>query len=549
MFNSFNSFTVLVVGVILASGTVSIAAPKYVRLSYMENASNSLGVAWTTTSGTAEAVVKYGTTKGSYPKSVTGKTTSVSTTLGTVSEVTLTGLTPNTTYYYRAGGSQGGFSPEYSFHTGPPQHPQCGKTKFAVFGDSRAESWEGDKGASNNWVTQSLAASKYNPDFFIHGGDIVYDGDNQKQWDHHLKATAPVSSIVPIMYTIGNHDTGPGDGDTANFNKIYHLPRASKALTGSGTEDHYYFTWGNAIFISLSSENFSGGSPKFKNQADWMDKVLTQNPKRWKFVTLHRPIYTHRIDIFSLELSHPPDEAGQNAALVPIINKHHVDIVFQSHNHFYERYAPSNCSNGGSTKPCPVSSFDKGTVHITTGGAGAFPLWCVLPFICPGPTSSTRIKASSDHHWLLFEIKDHTLTLKAINLQGKNIDTLTITKSVPAPDPCAALKFDGKTDMSVPSDGSASDGSASDGPVSDGPVSDALVSDGPTTPPIDSTSKDTQTGPDPEGGAADSSTDPPPGSSGGCSCEVRGSSKTRDLLWLPLVLGLFIIFTRKDRSS
>ncbi len=430
-------FIFLVVLVSIGMGRICFAAPKYVRLSTLGDASTSMGIAWTTTSGTAEAVVQYGTSQQTYTKTVTGDVTYISPILGSISEVKLIGLSPGTVYYYRVGGSSGGFSPEYTFNTPPSENAQCGKMRFVVYGDGRALELEGDKGISDTWVAISAAAVLKNPDFIIHTGDVILEGKEEQQWDNYLKAAAPISPFRPLMYTIGNHDEGPQDGDNANFNKVFYLPRSETALGGSGTEDYYFFTWGNAIFISLSTESFSGGSIKFKDQADWMDQVLTQNPRRWKFVLLHRPIYTHRIGFFSLELSHPANESDQNAAFVPVINKHHIDIVFQGHNHFYERYAPSKCSDAESDTPCPVSSFDQGTVYITTGGAGAFPLWC--PILCPGPIDAVRVNASSDHHYLLLDIEDHKLTMETINLGGSTIDSFTITKTIPAVDPCPAL--------------------------------------------------------------------------------------------------------------
>jgi MYXO-CTERM domain-containing protein len=510
-------------GVVFGPGR-SVAAPAFVRLSATEDPSTSMGVAWTTLSGPAETTVEYGTAKGSYTKKAKGKATNVSATLGTVSEVTLTGLAPDTVYHYRVGGAAGGFSGEYSFRTAPAPSEQCGTLRFAVFGDSRAEEWQGDKGVSDAWIAQSAVALKGSPRFILHGGDIVHDGDAQKQWVNHLKGTEPVSALVPIMYTIGNHDTGPVAGDGANYNRIFHLPRADKALGGSGTEDYYFFTWGNAIFVSLSTESFSGGTPKFKDQADWLDKVLTQNPKRWRFVILHRPIYTHRIDIFSLDLGHPPDEAGQNAALVPVITKHHVDIVLQSHNHFYERYAPSKCQNGGSNQPCPVASFDQGTVHITTGGAGAFRLWCFFPAICPGPTNQVRLTASSEHHWLQFDVKDHTLSMTATDINGQTIDAFTIKKTVQTPDPCAVAP---PPDAGPPPDAAvkADTSGAAD-------AKGAADTGGEDTSAADTSAKDTTTG-------ADTKTTPP--TADGCGCRVgrAGAPPALALLGLFAALGLW----------
>jgi hypothetical protein len=416
------------IGCILSFLTPAHGAPTQVRVSFLGSAANIMGVAWNTKSGHAEAQLKVGTSKGSYRRTVRGQTTALGPPLGTLSEVTLTKLSPSTTYYYRVGGPRGGWSQEHSFRTGPAEDPRCGAARFAFIGDSRADSWQGDRGASDLWPRLVTAALRRKAAFFVHGGDIVHDGRRNREWDNHLTATAPFSASTPFMYTIGNHDDGPVEGDGANFNKVFFLPRSKKSLGGSGTEDHYYFTYGNAIFVVLSSVSFSGGSIPFSNQAGWLDRVLTRHRKRWKFVTLHHPIYTQYMFI-----NHEPNEKGQNAALVPIFNKHHVDIVFQSHNHFYERFAPSACKNGGSALPCPVSGQDKGTLYITSGGGGAF-----LHFLVGG-AGPARPAARAAHHFILVEINNHKLTLGTYGVGGSVVDSLSITKR---PFPCNA---DGQT--------------------------------------------------------------------------------------------------------
>lgn len=475
---------------LILAPAISGAAPSHVRLSYMEDAASSVGIAWNTSTGTAEAVMEYGTTQGSYSHSASGTVSAMDPPLGPVSEVTLTNLAPDTLYYYRVGGPQGGFSPEHSFRTGLASHPACGTFRFVVVGDSRGESWQGDQGASTLWPSVLTKASSHLPSFLLHGGDIVHDGNKIKQWSNHLKVTSSASAQLPIMYALGNHDTGPVNGADANYNRLFVLPKTS------GTEDHYYFTFGNAIFIVLSTESFSEGTPPFANQAAWMDQVLSQHARRWKFVVLHRPIYTEY-----LLINHKPDEAGHNAALVPIINKHHVDIVFQSHNHFYERFVPSNCANGGATDPCPAGGFADGTVHITTGGAGAFAI------LFPGFTSKVREAASGAHHYLVAEIDHHHLKLYAYNMNGAVIDTLNISKPADTPDPCAA-----------PLD-------AGPGPGKDASSSDAAMADGRD---IGTPGQDTS--------GAGSSLSPASGENG-CSCHIESSPK---ICALPIVF-LFLL--------
>ena len=517
-------FTALIV---LVFPVMAEAAPSAVRISIMGDASSDVGFAWSTYSGTAEAQIQYGTASGSLTQSKNGIVSKVSSTLGSVSEVTLTGLKPATTYYYKVGGTSGGWSKEFSFKTGPKPHKQCGKVNFVVFGDSRAESWQGDLGSSAMWGTLSANAAKLNPAFFLHGGDIVHDGGKQKQWYNHLQRTSAVSHKIPVLYAIGNHDDGPGEGDGANYNRIFNLPRASKTLGGSGTEDYFYFTAGPIIVVSLSTSSFKKGTIKYQNQADWLDKVLTANPKRWKFVVLHAPIYTEK-GLFG----HAPNEDGQNPAFVKVINKHHVDMVFQSHNHFYERWAPSKCSNPASTKVCPSGSYDTGTVYITTGGGGAFPI------IVPGFTSKTRVKVSGEHHYIHVEINNQTLKLTTVNGAGKNLDTVTWSKKVTAPDPCLIppIPDAGMSDMTPTADMSST--------VDTGSATSDLPAGGDTSTPTGDTGLD-DTGASADKGASQQdtgTTTPPSTEKEGCSCYVGGGPDASGLL---LLLGLLVLCRRK----
>jgi len=490
------------------------AAPTQIRLSYMGQASSSVGVAWTTVSGTAGDTVEYGTTAGSYTSNATGKVTAIAG-YGSVSEVTLVGLAAGTRYYYRVGSAAAGWSAAQAFSTGPAEHPECGDVRFVAIGDSRAESWEGDKGVSITWGQLLLLAMQKQPALVLHTGDIVYDGTNLKQWSNHLAATAPFSSQIPVLYALGNHDDGPGEGETANFNRLLHQPRSVAALGGSGTEDYYFFTYANAIFIALSTTSFKGSN--FAEQAAWLDKVLTQNPGRWRFVYLHHPIYTEYLFI-----NHPPDEVGQNAALVPVFNKHHVDLVFQGHNHFYERWVPSNCSSGGSKSPCPVASYDQGTTCITTGGGGAFPIFI------PGGVNKVRLAASGAHHYMMLEVKNHVLTLETVDGTGKSIDTLTITKQVASPDPCLApapdAGADAGPDAAAPIDGSQVDASG----VSDARVVD-VSTDAPRTEPGTPMDQGSGTGTD------------------GCSCSIALDRHHRGIA-APLALLLLAVAGVRRRT-
>ncbi len=415
----------------LVAGSV-VAAPEYARLSYTADPQTSMAVTWNTTTASA-AEVQYGTASGSYTKTVTAKSTQANAGLGYIHEAELTGLTPSTKYFYIAGSTAGGFTTEASFTTGPAADPSCGSAKFAFLADNRPDPIFG---GGDNWPQIMAQAAAHKPAFMLNGGDLVIDGDKIDQWLKLLGWTSPVAKTIPFMPSMGNHDTGPGSGDGANYNQIFALPRSTGAK-GSNTEDYYFFTYANAIFVSLSTDSFKGGSIPFADQAAWLDTVLTQNPKKWKFVYFHKPIYTTKS---SFSISHPPNEANQNAALVPIFDKHHVDAVLTSHNHWYERFEPSACATKGtpgSANACSVgaTNFAGGTVYYVSGGAGAF----TIPKLFCGSTAG-RAKCSDEHHYLLVDIQNDTMKIETWGSMMKRLRRSLTTRSAAAtPRPATSI--------------------------------------------------------------------------------------------------------------
>lgn len=399
------------------------AAPQYVRLSFTDDSHTTMTVAWNTAADVA-GEVRYGTSPGNLTQTATGISNLGPGPMGYIHEVTLTGLQPDTLYYYQAGETNDGYSPEYSFVTGPTPHQECGEFDFLFLGDNRPD---GTLGGGENYDQILQQAEAHNAAFLLNGGDMVIDGDQLDQWANYLAYSESSSAFMPFMTAIGNHDNGPGEGDSAYYNQLFALPR-STGTYGSNTEDYYYFLYGNAIVVSLSTDTFKGGSTPFQNQADWLDEVLTAHPQTWKIVFLHKPIYTSEV-VFSI--SHEPNEEGQNAAFVSVFDAHHVDVVLTSHNHWYERYEPSACgnqSNPGSDMPCPVGGDPaNGTVYYVSGGAGAFTIPAWLNFTPP----AGQVKCLDNHHYMLFQVEDTKLTIDtwgAFPQANQIIDTLEIQK-------------------------------------------------------------------------------------------------------------------------
>jgi len=365
-----------------------------------------------------------------------------------------------------------------------------------------------------------MEALAHGPSFILNTGDLVRDGDEDEQWKAFLETTGDGVASVPLMPSLGNHDDDKVAGDGASYNQLFTLPTNPQ----TNSEDYYYFIYGDALFAAISTATFKDGTD-FEQQAAWLDQVLTDNPTTWKFVYFHHPIYTGSVDLFGLlDIGHPPNELGQNEHLVPIFDKHHVDVVFNGHNHFYQRFEPM-CCGGGGDDGVPTGDTATGTIYIVTGGAGA------ITYDVPGidlflGTADGSASVSGKHHYVLMEVDGLNaigrVYTTAPQLTGSNpdnielIDEFSIHKEGPPPDcdePESPPPDPGSdAGATTGADGGTSSDPADAGASGPGPTEE-VISPAPEIPP-----------PIPEGDAAEPgpSPDPPGQPPSGSSPDLPG---------------------------
>lgn len=436
----------LAIAVVLFTTAAAAEFPKWVRLSWSDpDAATTMAVTWNSDTGAGPSQVQYGETP-TLGQEATGTSFKANGELGYVHEVELWDLKPDTAYWYRAG-SPSSWGNVYTFHTGPL--PGCRPIHFVALGDGRSQD---ESGPALQWPDIFADSLGEEPDLVINTGDIVKDGAETKQWAKWLQETAPLLPQVVHMTSLGNHDDDKDDGDLASYNQIFQLPRNAE----TETEDFYWFRYGDAIFVSLSTATYGQGTKPYEVQAQWLDEVLTANQATWKFVFFHHPPYTSHAEAFGLEFNHPPNELGQNAAFVPVFDKHHVDVVFAGHNHFYERFAPMK-GGGGNPTSNPVSDPSQGTIYVITGGAGAFTydkidlgfvtIDPMQDLVCAGPNQAPgSIVCSGKHHYVTVSIDGGKMTADVIATAAQNftndpgnieiIDTFSITKAAPTASGC-----------------------------------------------------------------------------------------------------------------
>lgn len=366
-------------------------APQSVHLTYPSNdAAHSVGVLWMTDYETRAGDVQYGTDPENLDRWQRGITFSYDLVDGErrVHEAHLCGLQANTTYYYRAG-TEGAWSEVFTFTTAPEFGNDDAFT-FAVTGDTRSPTQE-------MWGQALDDIEERGAQFLVFTGDAVDVGTIQAQWDvwwTQGTATADTDrlSSMPIMYAHGNHDF-VGDPMWA-------------MMAYPGDEQNYYVRFGNALFIMLDDSGLIWtGQTVEEDIRNFLREALDAHPDvTWRFVAHHKPIY-------SASTNHGSTRQLQDAWM-PLYEEFGVDMVFNGHDHNYERSCPVR------EERC-VADGD-GTVYLVAAGIGA-------PLYNNGEDWWT-VTSRKEPTYVIVDIDGNELSMTTFDLFGTEVDTYSLTK-------------------------------------------------------------------------------------------------------------------------
>jgi hypothetical protein len=317
---------------------------------------------------------------------------------------TITGLTADTTYYYRVYTDGDDVTPwsEITFTTAP--EPAAPGFTFVALGDSRP--WGVSSPPSQGALDVAAEMDQHSFDLALHTGDIVCSGGicsgSDSSWNQYIRAYFDVyresMGDIPFYPSVGNHELNGGSCGYQGYTDVYDLPENAPS---NGKEEYYSFDWGNAHFVALdTNQGYSAGSAQY----NWLVNDLQTSTQPWKFVFFHHPAYSSG--------SHG-STSGVQTHLVPVFETYGVDVVFNGHDHHYERTCP--ILDDACTTP-----QDGGVVYVVTGGGGA-PLYDV------NGAWFTAYR-SSLYHFLKVEVNDCRLYLDAIDTNGHAFDSYEIDR-------------------------------------------------------------------------------------------------------------------------
>ncbi len=333
----------------------------------------------------AQVKVQYGTTSGNY----SGQTSWYSFAGGDPAAVTLSGLTPNTQYFYRVNYRSPGinttqFRPEHSFYT---QRTVGSTYSFVIQADPHMDE-QSDTAVYALCLKNQL---EDHPDFMIDLGDFLMTDKLKSRTTNQIpRDTIPyrcnllrsyyekINHSVPLFIANGNHEGESGWNLNGNANNIAvwgtldrkkYFPTPTPDGFFSSDTTHYPFvgqrnsyyawTWGDALFIvidpywntmvkpdSLHGWRWSLG----KVQYDWLRSTLENNHSKFKFVFAHHLVGGDPDGRGGVEFADLYEWGGKNLdstdgfatnrpgwykPIKDLFKENRVNVFFHGHDHFF----------------------------------------------------------------------------------------------------------------------------------------------------------------------------------------------------------------------
>jgi 3',5'-cyclic AMP phosphodiesterase CpdA len=253
---------------------------------------------------------------------------------------------------------------------------RANSVRFLVIGDGGT----GDKAQVETANQMARYHARFPFTFAILLGDNIYGSERPQ--DFKKKFETPYKALldagVEFHAALGNHDD-----PNQKFYKPFNL----------GGQRYRTFKKGNVRFFVLDSNYMD------PEQIKWLEKELAASGSDWKIAYFHHPLYTTAKRGPELEL---------REIVEPIFVKHGVDVVFQGHEHIYERL-----------------HAQKGIQYFVAGGSAKLRSGDVKP-----RDAIFDVGFATDRSFMLVEIARDQMFFQTISRTGETVDKGTIRRSV-----------------------------------------------------------------------------------------------------------------------
>lgn len=294
-------------------------------------------------------------------------------------EILLTGLRPDTCYFYQLRLNRSN-SAEFTFHTArPPGSPFV----FTITADSHLDSHT----EPGIYMRTLAGAAADKPDFHMDLGDTFMSEKHEnreaaaRQYMAQRYYFGKLCSSAPLFFVLGNHDgecpRGRGDDSEglavwSNLMRKRNFPNPlpdgfytgdmSKHPQAGLLQDYYAWQWGDALFVVLDpfwftqkqrGRNDNWSRTLGTEQYQWLSRTLTGSNSKFKFIFIHHlvggaddqcrggaeaaPYYEWGGKNTDGSNGFADNRPGWPAPIHELLVKNKVNIVFHGHDHFYAK--------------------------------------------------------------------------------------------------------------------------------------------------------------------------------------------------------------------
>jgi hypothetical protein len=269
----------------------------------------------------------------------------------------------------------------------------------------------GDMGSGGaNEKANAKRLAERSVDLLLTVGDNSYPKGEKSEWAEKFFAPlAPVLATATVAPSLGDHEyLTPG---ATGYLDTFVLP------PHPFDERAYSFDWGDVHIAVVDSNCLDPVDPATSGcEADlleaWLDEDLSVSKAPWKILTMHRA---------ALSSGRYGSSAPVARAIIPLAQKHGVDLVFQGHSHSYERTWPVR------DRQVVKRSYEEAgaPVYVTTGGGGD---WIYTTDI---PQPSWSAFRATEYQHLVLTVEGETLKVEAVRPDGSTLDSFALKKTLP----------------------------------------------------------------------------------------------------------------------
>ena len=349
----------LLIALLLTATAVQAESDKY-RLSWTDDPATTATLGWCQVSGDAIGVA-YGKDPSLADAAAENDLTALTydNTLHPEGDplvsyfVTLTGLTPDTAYYFSVVDSEG--ESEIMWFKTAPNSPR--QLTFIAGGDSRTHR------EPRQWGNRLVA--KLRPLFVAFGGDYHDDdsNDEMREWlDDWQLTISSDNRIYPIIPAHGNHENDMTDFVALIFNMPNPDAYCASSVGGSMMRLYSLNTElepgvGYGAFTDQTDE-------KWNDQAAWLAADMAANPDfTWKVGQFHRPMRPHTAE--------KPEGLGRIEAWAQTMYDNGMDLIVDCDSHMVKYTYPVAPGDDAGSFESFVRDDADGIMFIGEGSWGA----------------------------------------------------------------------------------------------------------------------------------------------------------------------------------